>query len=433
MENVQGKLLRVLGVKDAVIMGLGSIMGTGAFVSLGLAAGVSGEFFFLSLFLAGFLATLNGLSTAQLAAKYPVSGGAYEYARGEISNYVGFLAGWLFLVAKSASASTAALGAVAAVSSILGYGLSRSEMGVAAAVVVLVVGLFVCLGLKRTRVANRILVSLVIVALIAFGLVCLSNGSIEYSSLTLPKTPGFREVMYGAALLFVSFTGYGRVATLGEEVVNPKRTIPIAVVMSLVVAFGVYFWIALCSIHVVGEAGYGELALKTYAPLQAIARLMGQDWLRVLLVCAALAAMLGVLLNLILGLSRVSLAMARHHDLPSFFEKVAPSGEPVRASLLVTAVIMLFCLTEKLEKSWELSALTVLLYYSITNISALKLKTKERFMSSYYSGMGLIGCLGLAFFVDVESLMKGVAVLLVGTGFYHLRKKFKNIDSDCCG
>lgn len=425
MEKVQGKLLRVLGVKDAVIMGLGSIMGTGAFVSLGLAAGISGEFFFLSLFLAGFLAALNGLSTAQLAAKYPISGGAYEYARGEISPYVGFLAGWLFLVAKSASASTAALGAVAAVSSILGYGLTRMEMGVSAAAVVLIVGLFVCLGLKRTKVANRILVAVVIIAFISYGITCLSNGPIHYEVIGQIKSPGFKEVMYGAALLFVSFTGYGRVATLGEEVVNPKRTIPIAVVASLVVAFGIYFWIALCSINVVGEGGYGELALKTYAPLQAITRLMGHDWLRVLLVFAALAAMLGVLLNLILGLSRVSLAMARHHDLPSFFEEVAPGGEPVRASLLVTGAIMAFCLFEKLEKSWELSALTVLLYYSITNISALKLKAKERFMADHYSLLGLIGCLGLAFFVDSESLIKGLVVLVIGSIFYLIRKRFK--------
>lgn len=426
MDNTQGQLRRELGVKDAVIMGLGSIMGTGAFVSLGIAAGVSGQFFFLSLFLAAFLATLNGLSTAQLAAKYPVSGGAYEYARGEISPYVGFLAGWLFLVAKSASASTAALGAVAAVSSILGIGLSRNEMGLWAAVVVLVVGLFVCLGLKRTKIANRILVFLVLITFIAYGIACLFNGDIDYTAAVSDFEPGLKEVFYGAALLFVSFTGYGRVATLGEEVVNPKRTIPIAVVLSLVVAFAVYFWISLSSIHVIGEAAYGELALKTYAPLQAIARLMNYDWLRFMLVFAALAAMLGVLLNLILGLSRVSLAMSRHQDLPKYFKKVAPSGEPVRASLLVTVAIMLFCITTPLEKSWELSALTVLLYYSITNIAALKLKTKERFLPNHYSFMGLIGCLSLAFFVDLDSLVKGFVVLVIGTIFYFVRRKIKS-------
>src|SRR5690606_39165716 len=153
------------------------------------------------------------------------------------------------------------------------------EMGVTAAAIVLIVGLFVCLGLKRTKVANRILVAVVIIAFIAYGITCLSNGPIHYEVITQMKAPGFKEVMYGAALLFVSFTGYGRVATLGEEVVNPKRTIPLAVVASLAVAFGIYFWIALSSINVVGESGYGELALKTYAPLQAITRLMGHDWL----------------------------------------------------------------------------------------------------------------------------------------------------------
>ncbi len=420
----KGQLQRLLGVKDAVIMGLGSMMGTGAFVSLGIAVAVSGEFFFLSLFLAGFLATLNGLSTAQLAGKYPLSGGAYEYARGEISPFVGFLAGWLFLVAKAASASTASLGAVSALTSIMGVALSRQHTGALAALFVLIIGAFVCLGLKRTRLANRFIVALVIFAFFAFGVACLMSPRLDYVGTMPPINPGLREVFYGAALLFVSFTGYGRVATLGEEVVNPKRTIPIAVVMSLVVAFGLYFWISLCAIHVVGEVGYGELALDTYAPLQHIARMLEHDWLRVLLAVAALSAMVGVLLNLILGLSRVSLAMARHADLPDFFAWIAPNGEPMRATLLVTGAIMFFCLTENLENSWELSALTVLLYYSITNIAALKLKTKERFLSSHYSMLGLIGCLGLAFFVDSVSLLKGAVVLLIGIIWYFLRKNY---------
>ncbi|PIP88614.1 MAG: amino acid permease [Bdellovibrionales bacterium CG12_big_fil_rev_8_21_14_0_65_38_15] len=424
MSQSEGQLKRVLGVKDAVVMGLGSIMGTGAFVSLGIAAGVSGQYFFLSLFLAALLAGLNGLSTAQLASKYPVSGGAYEYARGEVSNFVGFLAGWLFLVAKSASASTAALGAVAAISSIFSLGLDRLQMGLYAAITVMVIGLFVCLGLKRSQIVNRLLVSIVLLALIVFGIVCLSSTPQPYVSLSPPLAPGLKEVFYGAALLFVSFTGYGRVATLGEEVINPKRTIPIAVVMSLVVVFGIYFWISICSIHVVGEIGFGELAMKNYAPLQSIARLLGYDWLRILLVFAALAAMLGVLLNLILGLSRVALAMSRHKDLPSIFDFVSSKGEPVKATMLITFVIMAFCLTEKLEKSWELSALTVLLYYSITNISALKLKTKERFLSSHYSALGLIGCLSLAFFVDSDSLLKGLAVIIIGSGYYYIRQKY---------
>lgn len=424
MKNAQ--LKRMFGVKDAVILGLGSILGTGAFVSLGIAAGVSGEFFFLSLFLAAFLAALNGLSTAQLASKYPVSGGAYEYARGEISPFVGFLAGWLFLVAKAASASTAALGAVAAISSIAGFALSRQETGIYAAAVVLVVGLFVCLGLKKTLVANRIIVLLVVFSLIVFGVTCLLSEPLDYVASGAKLAPSLRDVFYGAALLFVSFTGYGRVATLGEEVINPKRTIPIAVVVSLVAAFGIYFWIALCSIHVVGESGYGALALDTYAPLQQIARMLNHDWLRVILVSAALSAMLGVLINLILGLSRVSLAMARHHDLPQWFAEIEKNNEPVRSNLLVTIGIMFFCLIENLEKSWELSALTVLLYYSITNIAALKLKTKERFLSSYYSMMGLVGCLSLAFFVDQASLLKGIVVLLIGCVWYWGRNRFKS-------
>ena len=103
-------LARVVGTPGAILLGLGSIVGTGAFVSIGIAAGVAGPSVVVATALAALLAACNGLSSAQLAADHPVSGGSYEYGYKHVSPRVGFMAGWMFLSAKSASAATAALG-----------------------------------------------------------------------------------------------------------------------------------------------------------------------------------------------------------------------------------------------------------------------------------------------------------------------------------
>ena len=109
-ENKTTELARAIGLPGAVMLGLGSILGTGVFVSLGIGAGIAGNMVLPALFLAGVVAVCNGMSSAQLAAAHPVSGGSYEYGYQFVSPAVGFTAGWMFLCAKSASAATAALG-----------------------------------------------------------------------------------------------------------------------------------------------------------------------------------------------------------------------------------------------------------------------------------------------------------------------------------
>ena len=102
-------LKRYVGVKGATIIGLGSMLGTGVYLALGLAAGIAGYFLFLSIVLASFLAMCNGFSSAQLAANHPTSGGTYEFGRIHLSKEIGFMAGWVFIFAKGASAATAGL------------------------------------------------------------------------------------------------------------------------------------------------------------------------------------------------------------------------------------------------------------------------------------------------------------------------------------
>ena len=152
-----GQLHRVVGVPGAVLMGLGSIVGTGVFVSIGVAVGVAGPAVIIAIALAALIATFNGLSSAQLAASHPVSGGSYEYGYRYLNPRLGFIAGWTFLCAKSASAATAALGFAGYVLHAFGTGPSRWNVGVAAGVVA-VVTLVAASGMRQSSRTNAAIV-----------------------------------------------------------------------------------------------------------------------------------------------------------------------------------------------------------------------------------------------------------------------------------
>ena len=229
-----GRLARVVGIPGAVLMGLGSIVGTGIFVSVGVAAGVAGPAVLLAVALAAVVATFNGLSSAQLAASHPVSGGTYEYGYRYLNPALGFTAGWMFLCAKSASAATAALG-------FAGYTLAAfdvtdrwARIGVAVAIVGVLTAVLAG-GMQRSNRTNAIIVSFTLLALGAFvlaGIPTAIDGARTSFDGALTGT-GARELLHATALMFVAYTGYGRIATLGEEVKEPATTIPRAIVVAL--------------------------------------------------------------------------------------------------------------------------------------------------------------------------------------------------------
>jgi APA family basic amino acid/polyamine antiporter len=403
-------LRREVGLPGAVLLGLGSIVGTGVFVSIGVAAGVAGPAVLAAIALAAVLATFNGLSSARLAATFPVSGGTYEYGHRTLTPTLGFVAGWTFLCAKTASAATAALGCV-------GYGLAAA--GVApdalhpaarpggAVVIALCVTALVAGGIRRSNRANAAIVTVTLLALGAFvvtGLPALFERSLTPFVVPAAGRGAWAAVLEATALMFVAFTGYGRIATLGEEVRDPARTIPRAIVVTLVVSAALYL---LVGAAYVGGGGAGV----TSAPLAAVARSRA---VVALLTVGALTAMVGVLLNLVLGLSRVVLAMARRGDAPRALSHIDPHGSPRGAVLVVGGAIAALTLTGDVRLTWSFSAFTVLVYYAVTNLAALRLPAADLRLPRVVPALGLTGCLGLAFFVDVRVWAVGLAVVALG-------------------
>jgi APA family basic amino acid/polyamine antiporter len=215
--------------------------------------------------------------------------------------------------------------------------------------------------------------------------------------------------------VFVAFTGYGRIATLGEEVREPARTIPRAIVITLLATMALY---ALVIAVALGAVGAGTLAAATRAsaaPLEAVAERLPWPQVRYLVALGAITALLGVLLNLVLGLSRVVLAMARRGDLPPALahvdERHASPRRAVGATGLAVTVILLL---GSIRTTWSFSAFTVLLYYAITNLAALHLPAEQRRYPRWVSVLGLLACLGLAFWVDPEIWLVGLGLVAIG-------------------
>ncbi|HWN71640.1 MAG TPA: APC family permease [Haliangium sp.] len=428
------RLRREIGVGGAVLLGLGSILGTGVFVSSGIAAGVAGPGVIVAVGLAALVATCNALSSAQLAASHPVSGGTYEYGYRYLTPRIGFSAGWMFLCAKSASAATAALGFAGYVLDAFGpfragHGW-RAGLGVGA---VLVLTLLVAGGIRRSNRTNAVIVALTLVALLAFILAGLPLALARARSHFVPFPGPFfgpgaaesaRALLEATALMFVAFTGYGRIATLGEEVHDPARTIPRAIVITLLVSALLYVGVTFVAVGAAGADAFAAATRGVTAPLEVIARGFSVPLVAWLVSAGAITAMLGVLLNLILGLSRVVLAMSRRGDLPSGLARIDEgSAAPRRAVLGVGAIIAVLALIGDVELTWSFSAFTVLVYYACTNLAALRLPAAGRRYPRWIAVAGLVACASLAFWVDTRAWASGLALLAVGLLWHQVARR----------
>lgn len=421
--SVRQGLQRVVGLFGAVMIGVGSILGTGVFVSIGIAAGIAGPAVILAIAAAAFVAICNGLNSAQLAANHPVSGGTYEYGYRYLNSWFGFTAGWTFLLAKSASAATAALGFASYLLHWLGVQDSALLVPIALAAVAGLTAI-VLGGLRRSNAANIIIVSITIGALAAFVIAGLprlfENGAANLTPLFQNTGDGpLASTLHACALMFVAYTGYGRIATLGEEVREPRVTIPRAIVLTLLLTMILYVAVAIVGVGAAGVDVLSQVEAEGAAPLALAAAQFDRPGLAELVAFGAITAMLGVLLNLILGLSRVLLAMGRRRDMPAITARInRGSSTPSVSILIIGIIIALLALSGSARTTWSFSAFTVLIYYAITNLAALRLKRDERLFPRWLAWTGLAACLFLAFWVEPAIWLTGLGLIAVGLGWH---------------
>lgn len=404
------ELRRTLGVGDAVVIGLGSMVGAGIFAALAPAARAAGSGLLPALAVAALVAYCNAMSSARLAARYPASGGTYVYGRERLGPFWGYLAGWAFVVGKTASCAAMAL-------TVGAYVWPEHSHAVAVAAVVALTAVNYG-GVQKSAWLTRAIVAVVLAVLAAVVVVCLGSGESDAGRLGFGASEGVGGVLQAAGLLFFAFAGYARIATLGEEVRDPARTIPRAIPMALGIALAVYVCVAVAVLSVLGSGG---LAAAT-APLADAVRAAGMPGLAPVVRVGAAVAALGSLLALILGVSRTTLAMARDRHLPGVLAAVHPRFQvPHRAELAVGAVVAVLAATVDVRGAIGFSSFGVLAYYAVANASAWTLDRAPA--ARLVPAVGLLGCALLAFSLPLMSVAVGAGVLAVGVAAYGVRRR----------
>jgi APA family basic amino acid/polyamine antiporter len=402
-ETAPTRLARRLGTVDAVMIGLGSMIGAGVFAAFGPAARAAGNGLLVGLALAALVAYCNATSSAQLAAIYPESGGAYVYGRKRLGPLWGFLAGWGFVIGKLASCAAMAMtfGSYAAPS------LAR-PLAVGAVVALTAVNYF---GVQKTAAVTKIIVAVVLSALAVVVSAVWLGGATDVGRLWPLEGASPYGVLQSAGLLFFAFAGYARLATLGEEVIEPKRTIPRAIPVALGIVLVIY---AVVAVSALAGAGAPELAASA-VPLATAVEAGELGWLAPAVRIGATFASLGVLLSLIAGVGRTVFAMAGNRDLPAFFAAVHPRHRvPHRAELAVGAIVATIAALADVRSAIGFSSFAVLTYYAIANAAAWTLEPAQRRWPRALSVVGLIGCIALAVTLPALSVIGGAIVLGAG-------------------
>jgi len=408
----QPGLARRLGTVDAVIIGLGSMLGAGVFAAFSPAAAAAGAGLLIGLAVAALVAYCNATASAQLAAQYPTSGGTYIYGRERLGPWWGFLAGWGFVVGKIASCAAMAL-------TFAVYLVPSAWIRPVAIAAVIILAAVNYHGITRTAALTKIILAIVLATLAL--VVIASLGGPRLTASVQPwdfLAGGWYGILQSAGLLFFAFAGYARIATLGEEVRDPERTIPRAILIALSVVVLIYLVVAVSILIAIGPAGVAATA----APLAAAVEAAGWTWASLLVRLGAAAAALGALLALIAGIGRTTLAMARHDDLPRWLAAVHERHQvPHHAEVAVAGLVCLLILLVDLRGAIGFSSFGVLLYYLIANVAAYTQGSDRRRFPRILQIIGVLGCGTLVLSLPLRAVLSGALVYAAGICYRAIR------------
>jgi APA family basic amino acid/polyamine antiporter len=411
----QPELARRLGTLDAVIIGLGSMLGAGVFAAFSPGARAAGAGLLIGLAVAALVAYCNATASAQLAAQYPTSGGTYIYGRERLGPWWGFLAGWGFVVGKIASCAAMALTFAA-------YVAPRGWERPIAVVAVIILATVNYHGVTRTAGLTKIIIIIVLAALALVVAAPLSGDTATSVRSWDLLAGGWYGILQSAGLLFFAFAGYARIATMGEEVRDPERTIPRAILTALTITVLIYLVVATSVLVVLSPAGVAD----SPAPLAAAVDAVGWAWAGLPVRLGAAAAALGALLALIAGVGRTTLAMARHDDLPHWLAAVHDRHQvPHHAEVAVAGLVCVLIMLTDLPDAIGFSSFGVLIYYLIANLAAYTQSSDRRRFPRILQIIGIAGCGTLVLTLPLRAVLGGTVVFAVGIVYRAIRVKIK--------
>ncbi len=415
------RLKRGLNLFDATALAIGAIIGAGVFVISGVAAGLAGPAVILSTIFAGIVASLTAFSYTKLSSRFPEEGGIYIFAKKAISHFSGFVTGWLWIFENLVAGATVSIGLAHYVI----FLFPKVPLVPVAISAVLILTLVNLVGIKQSSIFNAILVLLKISALFLF--IIIGFFYLNFSSYQPLMPNGIRGVLNGAALIFFAYIGFGRPATAAEEIKDPERTVPRSIILSLALSTVIYVLIGIVS---VGLMPYQKLATSGSPIADAAEYGIKIHWVKLFVSFAAIVATTSVLLTTLIGVSRVSFAMARNGDLPKFFSKIHTKFGTPHMTILISGIVMaILPLFGGLKQTASVTNFGSLFVYAMVNLSAIMLMKKEikirlkNLFHVFISLFGLISCFTLILFLNFESWLIGIAWIMIGIIYFNIKNK----------
>ncbi len=381
-----GTLRRSLGMWQLTMISIGATLGTGIFVVLGTAVPDAGPAVVISFVLAGLTALFSALSYAELAGTIPVSGSSYSYSYATLGEIVAWICGWCLILEYGVSVAAVAVGwgqylnelldgtiGVTIPASLANPPGDGGIFNVPALLVVLLCMAFLLGGAKESARANAIMVGVKIAALLLFCAVAFTGIKAGNYSPFMPL--GLAGVSNAGASLFFSYIGFDAASTAGEEAKNPKKDLPKAIMLSLLIVTALYVLVAAIAV--------GALPWKQFEGSEAaLAGIMkdvtGQSFWAVLLAAGAVIAIASVVLTVLYGQTRILFAMARDGLIPKTFAKVSPrKGVPVANTVITCAFCGILAAAVPLAELADATSIGTLFAFALVNVAVIVLAVKR--------------------------------------------------------
>jgi APA family basic amino acid/polyamine antiporter len=415
---------REIGLFAVTSWGVGIILGAGIYVLVGEAAGIAGNSVWLSFIIGAMVASLTGLSYAELSSVFPKDAAEYVYVKIACGcEILSFIVGWLTILTGIISASTVALGFAGYFQEVLGF-----PRVLAALILIAILSYINFLGIKESTRMN-ILFTLVeaagLVLLIGIGL-----GSL--GSVNLLEAPnGSSGILSAAALIFFAYLGFEDIVNIAEETKKPEKTIPRALILSVIITTFFYVLVALISVSLVD---WQTLGLSNAPLASAASQVLGENAFTVMSIIALFATSNTVLIMLVVG-SRMFYGMAKEGAFPRVLSRVDPRKETPRLAILVTMFAsMIFVFIGDLELVAALTSFGAFITFAFVNISLIYIRYRRAELERPFrvplnigkfpitGFLGLLTCLFLVSQFNLTVILSGFIFLFAGFVLYKLSK-----------
>jgi APA family basic amino acid/polyamine antiporter len=382
-ESSASGLHRSVGALDLTALGVGVVIGAGIYVIIGEAIPLSGPAIIISFILAGITCVFSALSYAELASTIPVSGSAYTYGYATLGEIVAWIIGWDLILEYGLGAATVAVGWGGYLQDLLGsvFGLHLPDaisgppgdggtFNLPAVVLVAAVTALLVYGVRESTKTNTILVVVKVAILIFFIVVGIFSFKGSHFSPFMPH--GFGGTWDAAAVIFFAYIGFDAVSTSGEEARDPKRDLPIGIILSLAICTLIYIAVAIVAIGLVPA----DSLAGSDSPLATALRMGGGvgPWAADILSIGALVAITSVTLSLLYGQSRVMFAMCRDELLPKGLAKLSKRKTPWRITLIFGVAVAVLSALVPLSEIAKLVNIGTLFAFVIVNIGVVVLR-----------------------------------------------------------